>query len=87
MRKKERTWPRPKRTRHAWLARPGSHDPPVQALVVAWEQRRARVWLAFVIWVSEDERIIQEWVEADRLGPVPALERQMPGNPNYFRGW
>lgn len=28
-----------------------------------------REWVAFVIWVSDDGRIIQEWVEADRLGP------------------
>ena len=86
MRRKDRTWPRPGRTRHAWLIRAGTHEPPVQALVIAWE-RRGSEWVAFVIWVSDEGKIIQEWVAADRLGPVPVLERQMPGNPNYFPGW
>ena len=86
MRKKERTWPKPTRTRHAWLVRPGHDEPPVQALVIAWEHRGG-AWMAFIVWVSDSGQIIHEWVPADRLGPVPALERQMPGNPNYSRGW
>lgn len=84
--KKARTWDRPRHTRHAWLTQPGPHNPPVQALIVGWTRRRGK-WLAFVIWVSETGQIIQEWVDVDRLGPVPALERQMPGNPDYFPGW
>jgi hypothetical protein len=55
-------------------------------LIVGWTRRRGK-WLAFVVWVSEAGQIIQEWVDLDRLGPVPALERQMPGNPDYFPGW
>ena len=56
----------------------------MQALVIAWEHRGG-TWMAFIVWVSDAGQIIQEWVPADRLGPVPALERQMPGNPNYSR--
>ena len=84
MRRKDRTWERPRHTRHAWLRR-NLHEAPVQALVVAWT-RRGGGWFACVVWV-DDGRVIQEWVDAERLGPVPALERQMPGNPNYFPGW
>jgi len=86
MSRKDRTWERPRQTRHAWLVRSGLHEPPVQALVIAW-RRRGGTWLACVIWVSDADQVIQEWVDVDRLGPVPALERQMPGNPHYFPGW
>lgn len=89
-RKKDRTWPRPKgrrrHTRHAWLVRPGAQVPPVQAFVVAWECSRGK-WFAYTVWVSDTGQVIQEWVPAERLGPVPVVERQMPGNPDYFAGF
>lgn len=87
-RKKDRTWPQsPRRhTRHAWLVRPGVHEPPVQAFIIAWRRHSYR-WQAYVIWVADSGQVIQEWVPAERLGPVPVLDPQMPGNPNYFAGF
>lgn len=82
-RRKDRTWPRPRGTRHAWLRRPGPHEPPVQAFVIAWRRHSYR-WQAYVVWVSDAGQVIQEWVPADQLGPVPVVEHQMPGNPDYF---
>lgn len=58
----------------------------MQALIIAWELR-GTTWFAFVVWVSDSEQIIHEWVTAERLGPVPIVQRQMPGNPDYFPGW
>lgn len=81
-RRKDRTWPRPRQTRHAWFTRPGVHEAPVQAFIIAWRRHSYR-WQAYIIWVSDSGKVIQEWVAVERLGPVPALDRQMPGNPNY----
>lgn len=57
-RKKDRTWPQEARlrrhTRHAWLIRPGIHEPPVQAFVIAWRRHSYR-WQAYVIWVSKSD--------------------------------
>lgn len=55
-RKKDRTWPqsRRKHTRHAWLRRPGLHEPPVQAFIIAWRRQSYR-WQAYVVWVSKPD--------------------------------
>lgn len=58
----------------------------MQAFVIAWRRQSYR-WEGYVVWVSDAGQVIQEWVPANKLGPVPVVEHQMPGNPNYFAGF
>lgn len=82
----ERTWRRPRSTRHVWVTGigPGAHpkEPPYQALVVA-VRRDSYVWWAWVVAVLETEDgdpvVVQRWVPATDLRPVPA-------NPNRAFG-
>ena len=64
---------------------PGPHQPPLQGLVLDWEPRLYRY--AYVIYVDDTGRPVQEWIPRQRLRPVPVIERQRPGNPDYFPGW
>ena len=73
----ERTWPRPRSTRHVWVRSRDRHpyQPPDQGLIVAW-RRRSWQWEALCVLVrvlpGEDPVVIQRWVAAKDLRPVPA---------------
>lgn len=83
----DRTWPRPRHTRHCWVIQSGPHSPPVQGFVLDWRQNRRRRWEALVLYVPSDSAPVLDWVPIDKLGPVPVMSRQMPGNPDYFAGF
>ncbi|MGD9430798.1 hypothetical protein ACKVM7_000271 [Arthrobacter russicus] len=73
----ERTWPKPQRTRHAWM-RDGPHpnSAPRQVYIVSW-RRQSYKWLALVVYaveIAEDPEpvVIQRWVPAEKLRAVEA---------------
>lgn len=84
----ERTWRRPRSTRHAWVrldATDRAHplEPPAQALVVSWKKVGWQ-WLAMVVIVIEtdagDPVIVQQWVPSENVRPVPAEPNRAFGN-------
>lgn len=80
----ERTWPRPRSTRHVWVRLKAKHplEPPVQGLVIAW-RRRSYQWQALVIVIDasgEEPVAIQLWLPADRMRPVRTDPNTIFGN-------
>lgn len=84
----ERTWRRPRLTRHAWVRLPVANrdhplQPPAQALVISWKKVGWQ-WLAMVVIVVEtdtgDPVIVQQWVPAESVRPVPADPNRAFGN-------
>jgi hypothetical protein len=71
-RRADREWPRPKVTRHVWVAQPDMH-PPLQGFVLEW-RRHAYRWSALVIIVAVDveghQTTTLEWLPAEQLTPV-----------------
>ena len=70
--RRDRQWPRPRRTRFVWVSRPGPQVPPVQGYVLDWRRHGYR-WWALVVTVSSEEAppvVLQEWLPAERLRPV-----------------
>ena len=76
--RKDREWPRPRRTRFVWVSQSSPQVPPKQGLVLDWRRQSYR-WS-----VRTDDQgrpvVVQEWVEAERLRPVRA-------DPNRRRLW
>lgn len=75
--RRERTWPEPTTTRHAWV-RDGSHphDVPRQVLIIRWDRRAGRYWALIVDVVSlpgsDGSAVVHRWVPKEQLMPVPA---------------
>lgn len=74
--RRERTWARPRSTRHAWveLGRKHPAEPPVPALVLSWRRGGGGVWEALCVMVDDDAAgdpvLMQRWVPAGRIRPV-----------------
>ncbi|WP_138443559.1 hypothetical protein [Sinomonas susongensis] len=82
--RRDRVWPRPRTTRHAWFKdSPEPGEPPRQVLVVAW-RRHSYQWSALIIYCvdvqgSPDPVVVQRWVPAHQLRPVRADPNQAFG--------
>ncbi|MEZ2373400.1 hypothetical protein [Arthrobacter sp. RCC_34] len=75
--RRDRLWPRQATTRHAWYR--DGHDPnalPRQALVIAWRSHSYKWWARITYCVEitgqDEPAVIDRWVPAETLRPVPA---------------
>ena len=76
--RRDREWPRPRRTRFVWIKSESSLVPPVQGLVLGW-RRQSYKWSALVVYVQDhdgDTAYVQQWLPLERLTPVVS-------NPNH----
>lgn len=82
--RRERTWPEPASTRHAWF-RDGNHphDVPRQVFVTHWTRRDGQPWALIVDVIPVQDRhepaIVHRWVPGDHLTPVPARLNKVYG--------
>ncbi|QTF71244.1 hypothetical protein [Arthrobacter woluwensis] len=75
--RRDRLYPKPRHTRHVWILdndEPGTQ--PRQVLIVEW-RRQAYKWRARIVYVievqgSEEPAVVDRWVPAELLKPVPA---------------
>lgn len=69
----------PKQTRHVWINF-GDDLEPLQGLVIDW-RRRAYKWHALVVFLDENYEpppLMQQWIPAEALTPVPANRIDIP---------
>lgn len=70
---------RPRQNRHVWIDF-GDNLDPMQGLVIDWK-REAYLWQALVVFVDENHEptaVVQQWIPAASLKPVPIGKQDMP---------
>lgn len=69
----------PKHNRHVWIDFGDDLDP-MQGLVLEWRRHSYR-WAALVVFVDENHdpiAVVQQWIPAERLTPVPMARHDLP---------